>query len=135
MKKNGLFILIDITLYLLFLVILSILFDTFSRSINLSGENRAFLIIPYFWYILASIIFSFIHVGSSFSFKENIIKYIYIKKRLLIIQFSVTFVPILLLFITSDFFMQWLLCIGLYSFFSILFYVFVIEKIGRKFGF
>jgi hypothetical protein len=132
--KRATWIVIDL-LYNITIVFLSIcLIFLFVQGSKLSGDGRLFLIIEYLWALLVYFIFIIIQIFKPLS-KANLLQIIKRKKKILLIQQILAFLPILILGLNDysfDKYLMWFFCFGLFIIITMYLYDFIMKKYSNS---
>lgn len=130
MKRSTLKI-IDIFYQIILLVISLFILYSFFQESNIHGDGRLFLIVEYFWFFLVSIVLVTIQLLSPLSM-EKIHSQFKRKKKILLIQYLITFLPILFLSFNEysfDKFFKWVVVLGLFFTIGTYLYGLLMKKI------
>ena len=129
--KRSIWICIDILYQIILLLISFFLLFFFFQESNLYGDGRLFLIVEYFWVFLVCCIFITIQLLKPLS-KENFPFLMKSKKKILLIQHLVAFLPIIVLSFNEyslDKYFIWCFCFGLFIISVTYLYCFLMKKI------
>jgi hypothetical protein len=135
MIKIGFVNFIDVILQLLILVISYFILYFFIHESKLHGDSRLYLVFIYVWYFSINLIFIILQLFHPLRNKKHT-SLIKRKKNNLIIQYVITFLPILLFSYNRGYsevkIIEWSFLFGIFIVSSVVIYVYIAKKMTKN---